>query len=85
MTETNPSAAASGNSRYTPMQIARHRLFTTKEKIDLLNKIKDAIRGAGFSETELGFAPSDVDDAIEEVRLVAQQGERVETVVWGTN
>ncbi|MFY8032109.1 MAG: hypothetical protein ACOVO5_09775 [Devosia sp.] len=85
MAETNPSPAASSTARFTPMQIARHRLFTAKEKIDLLNKIRAEIRGAYFSERELGFPPSEVDDAIAAVRLGAQRGEQVRTVVWGDN
>lgn len=85
MAETNPSPAASSNARFTPMQIARHRLFTAKEEINLLNKIRAEIRGAHLSEHELGFPPSEVDDAIAAVRLSAQAGEQVRTVVWGDN
>ena len=85
MAETNPSPAASSKARFTPMQIARYRLFTAKENIDLLNKIRAEIRGTRFSEQELGFPPSEVDDAIAAVRIGVQTGEHVSTVLWGDN
>jgi hypothetical protein len=70
---------------FTPMQIAHHSLFTAREKLELLNKIKSEVSGVLHSEAELGFAPEEIDRAIAEVRLAAQNGEHTRTVIWGDN
>jgi hypothetical protein len=69
----------------TPMQIAHHPLFTAREKIDLLNTLKAETTGVVLDEDQLGFAPEDIDDAIEEVRIGVQNGQGAETVVRGDN
>jgi hypothetical protein len=78
-------ARMGGRSSFTPMQIAHHTLFTAKEKLDLLNKIKAEVTGAVQNEDDLGFSPEEVDEAIAEVRLGAQNGEQTRTVIWGDN
>lgn len=74
-----------GRDNFTPMQIVHHPLFTAKEKLDLLNRIKAEVSGAVQNEDELGFSPEEVDEAIAEVRLGAQNGEQTRTVIWGDN
>lgn len=74
-----------GKDSFTPMQIAHHSLFTAREKLELLNKIKSAVSGVLCSEAELGFAPEEIDRAIAEVRLAAQHAEHTRTVIWGDN
>ena len=83
MTALDPADTSGAKVTWTPMQIAQHRLFTAKEKLDLLNRIKAELAGAVYSTEALGFTPSEVDDAIAAVRLGAQTGERVRTVIWG--
>jgi len=72
-----------GRASFTPMQIAHQDLFTAREKLDLLNKIKSEISGAVHDEDELGFSPQEIDEAIAQVRLAAQNGEQSRTVIWG--
>lgn len=78
-------ARMGGKSAFTPMQIAHHTLFTAKEKLDLLHKIKAEVSGTMPNEDDLGFAPEEIDEAIAEVRLSAQNGEQTRTVIWGDN
>lgn len=70
---------------FTPRQIAQNTLFTAKEKLDLLHRIRAEVSGRVQNEDALGFSPQDVDEAIAEVRLEAQHGERTRTVIWGDN
>lgn len=74
-----------GKSNFTPMQIAHHTLFSAREKLDLLHKIKAEVTGAVQNEDALGFSPEEIDEAINEVRLGAQNGEQTKTVIWGDN
>jgi hypothetical protein len=78
-------ARMGGRDHFTPMQIAHHTLFTAKEKLDLLHKIKAEVSGAVLNEDALGFSPDEIDDAIAQVRLGAQNGEQTRTVIWGDN
>lgn len=78
-------ARMGGRDHFTPMQIAHHTLFTAKEKLDLLHRIKAEVSGAVQNEDDLGFSPHEVDEAIAEVRLGAQNGEQTRTVIWGDN
>lgn len=76
---------AGGKDSFTPMQIAHHTLFTAREKIDLLQKLKAEVSGALANEHDLGFSPAEIDAAIEEVKLGAQNGEQTETILRGDN
>ncbi len=76
---------AGGRDNFSPMQIAHHTLFTAREKLDLLQRIKAEVSGRMPNEQELGFAPEEIDAAIQEVRLAAQNGEQTKTVMWGDN
>jgi hypothetical protein len=76
---------AGGRDNLTPMQIAHHPLFTAREKIDLLQKLKAEVTGALQNGDDLGLSPAEIDDAIEEVKLGAQRGEQSETVLRGDN
>lgn len=72
-----------GSDSFTPMQIAHQDLFTAREKLDLLNKIKSEMSGIVHNEDDLGFSPQEIDEAIAHVRLAAQNGEQSRTVIWG--
>jgi hypothetical protein len=76
---------AGGKDSFTPMQIAHHSLFTAREKIELLQKLKAEVTGALENDLDLGFSPAEIDAAIEEVKLGAQRGEQTETVLRGDN
>lgn len=76
---------AGGKVSLSPMQIAHHMLFSPKEKIDLLHRLKAEVSGALDNDQHLGFTPEEVDEAIEEVRLGTQNGVGTETVLRGDN
>jgi hypothetical protein len=59
----------------SPMQIASNALLTAKEKMDLLHKLKAEATGLVRNEDGTGFSPEEIDEAIEEVKLRAQNGE----------
>lgn len=78
------SGAGSGQQLH-PMQIAQNTLFTAKEKLDLLHRIKAEVSGSMANSDDLGFSAEEVDDAIHAVKLGAQTGEQTKTVIWGDN
>ena len=59
---------AGGHDELSPMQIAHHTLFTSKEKIALLHQLKSNVVGANSEGADLGFEPSAIEEAIAEVR-----------------
>ena len=70
------AAATSGHHPdLAPMQIAHNPLFTTREKISLLQRLRAEVRGALENELDVGLSPAEIDEAIEEVKLSAQNGE----------
>jgi hypothetical protein len=72
-----------GRDNVTPMSIAHNSLFTAKEKIELLNRLKADVTGASQDGRELGFTPDEIDAAIAEVRRGVQSGVGAETVIKG--
>ena len=60
----------------SPMQIAHNPLFTAREKIELLNRLKAEVTGEDVNLDHLAFDPSEIDAAIEEIELEVQDGER---------
>jgi hypothetical protein len=69
-------ATERGESRTSPMQIAHNPLFTAREKIDLLNQMKAEVTGEGSNPDNLAFEPSEIDAAIEEIKLNVQNTDR---------
>jgi hypothetical protein len=67
----------------TPMGIAHHALFTAREKLDLLQQIKAEVTGASEGDSYRGFSPEEIDEAIEEVRRVVQDGVGLDTIILG--
>lgn len=63
-------------ARTSPMQIAHNPLFTAREKIDLLNQLKAEVTGEAANPDQLAYDPSEIDAAIEEIRLEVQDGDR---------
>jgi len=76
---------AGGRDSLMPMQIAHHSLFTAREKIELLQKLKAEVTSALNNDRDIGLDPAEIDAAIEEVKLGAQRGEQTRTVLWGDN
>lgn len=72
-----------GGDSVTPMTIAHNSLFTAKEKIEMLNQLKADATGASQEGREFGFAPDEIDQAIEEVRQGVQDGVGSDTVIKG--
>ena len=60
----------------SPMQIAHNPLFTAREKIDLLNRLKAEVTGEDVNPDHLAFDPEEIDAAIEEIKLEVQDGLR---------
>jgi hypothetical protein len=74
---------AGGADRLTPLQIAHHPLFTAHEKIKLLQELKAEVTGLEPNEDDLSFSAGEIDEAIAEVRLGAQDAVGTETVLRG--
>lgn len=68
-----------GGTRFAPMEIAHHALFTTREKLDLLHQLKAEVTGERANPDALGFKPEEIDRAIEAVKLGARTGIGTET------
>lgn len=69
-------ATERGEARTSPMQIAHNPLFTAREKIELLNELKAEVTGEAANPDALAYDPSEIDAAIEEIKLEVQRGER---------
>ena len=67
----------------SPMTIARNPLFTSKEKIELLNELKAEVTGEDFNPDDLAFEPEEIDEAIQEIKLEVQDGTRPQSSVYG--
>lgn len=65
---------AGGRVAFTPMQIATHALFTPREKLALLHRLKAEVTGERADQSVLGFAPAEIDAAIARVHRDAQAG-----------
>lgn len=72
-----------GRDNLTPMQIARHSLFTAREKLDLLDRLKADANGAEAEGRAFGFTSGEIDEAIAYVRQGVQDGVGAETVLKG--
>lgn len=58
-----------------PFQIAHNPLFTAREKISLLRRLRAEVTGALENDHDVGLTPGEIDAAIEEVKHEAQSGE----------
>ena len=59
---------------FTPMQIARHRLLTAREKLDLLARLRVQMSGR-VGGGGIGFGAAEVDRAIDDVYRVVETGQ----------
>jgi hypothetical protein len=60
----------------SPMQIAHNPLFTAREKIDLLHRLKAEVTGEDAHPNRIAFGPDEIDAAIQEIKLEVQDGHR---------
>lgn len=65
----------SGQGDLSPMKVAHHPLFTAREKIEMLEEMRAGFSNFHLDDDDLGFEAGEIDDAIEEVRLNAQNGD----------
>ncbi len=72
-----------GRDNLNPFQIAHNSLFTAREKIDLLQRLKAEVTGAASATHAIGFTPEEIDEAIAEVREGTQKGVGTGTVLTG--
>lgn len=72
-----------GHDNLSPMQVARNPLFTAKEKIDLLHKLKAEVSSSNANGDDLGFTAEEVDAAIAEVRQGVENDVGASTVLKG--
>lgn len=72
-----------GSDQLNPMQIARHTLFTAREKLDLLNQLKAEATGAQAEGDPVAFEPAEIDEAIAHVHDGVARGVGTETVLQG--
>lgn len=72
-----------GTDQLNPMQIARHTLFTAREKLDLLNQLKAEAIGAQVEGDSVAFEPEEIEIAIAHVRDGVARGVGTETVLKG--
>jgi len=63
-------------ARTSPMQIAHNPLFTAREKIEMLNRLKAEVTGEAANPDDLAFDPAEIDAAIAEIKLEVQNGDR---------
>jgi hypothetical protein len=68
---TLPSGSA---GLFTPVEIARNEALTTREKLDLLHRLKAEVTGERADPQVLPFSIGDIDAAVEEVRRSAREG-----------
>jgi hypothetical protein len=69
-------ATERSQARTSPMQIASNPLFTAREKIELLHQMKAEVTGEDDNPDNLAFEPSEIDAAIEAIKLDVQNAER---------
>jgi len=72
-----------GKDHLTPMEIASHTLFTAREKIDLLNRLKAEATGAQTEGDPVAFEPEEIDEALAHVHQGVADGVGGETVLKG--
>ncbi len=66
--------AEHGDTQVTPMHIAANPLFTAREKIELLQRMKAEVAGMDQEGKPVGISPSEIEAAIAEVRHNAEIG-----------
>ena len=64
-----------------PMQIAHHPVLTAREKLDLLTRLRAQVTRALENSEDLGLSPSEIDQAIDEVKLDVENGIGEETIL----
>lgn len=76
---------ADDHSAPMPVQIAHNPSLTAREKLDLLTRLKAEVTGALENSEDLGLTPGEIDQAIDEVKLDAENGFGEEAVLREDN
>lgn len=76
---------ADDHSAPMPAQIAHNPSLTAREKLDLLTRLKAEVTGALENSEDLGLTPGEIDQAIDEVKLDAENGFGDEAVLREDN
>ena len=76
---------ADDHSAPMPVQIAHNPSLTAREKLDLLVRLKAEVTGALQNSEDLGLTPGEIDQAIDEVKLDAENGFGDEAVLREDN
>lgn len=74
MASLAPTLPPRGAGMVTPVEIARNDVLTTREKLDLLHRLRGETTGERANPAALPFDIADIDRAIEEVRRDALEG-----------
>lgn len=72
-----------GTDQLNPMQIARHTLFTAREKFELLHQLKAEATGAQIEGDPVAFEPEEIEEALAYVHDGVAKGVGNETVLRG--
>jgi hypothetical protein len=65
------------------MEIAHNPLFTAREKIEMLYELKAEVTGEAANPDALAYDPSEIDAAIEEIKLEVQRGDPAPALIRG--
>ena len=73
-----------GQTALMPMQIAHNTSLTAREKLDLLTQLKAEVTGPLENSEDPGLSPSEIDQAIGEVKLDIENGIGEQTILRET-
>lgn len=74
MAINDPVVNRDGIDSRMPMHIAHNPALTAREKLDVLNRLRVEVTGALENGENPGFTPAQIDEAIGEVKLDAENG-----------
>lgn len=67
----------------TPFQIAESPLLNAREKLSLLSELKAQVAGALEDTDNVGFAPSEIDEALDMVHAEIASGQTPDSAFTG--
>lgn len=70
-------------ARTSPQEIATNPLYTNREKIDLLRRLKSEVTGRDANPDKLAFDPAEIDSAIEGIELEMQRETHHQPTIFG--
>lgn len=70
-------------ARTSPAQIAGNPLYSNREKIDLLHRLKAEVTGEDANPDGLDFEPGEIDAEIARIQLEMQQDTHPQPTIFG--